>query len=94
MRDVQWEWEESGLEAGEKGLKLCVLSSHTDLGAYTSAATCQLCDLRQVIEPLWAFSLICKLGKIIPPHRVVEKIKRDNPYKGLSTESINGSFYS
>lgn len=40
MRDVQWEREGSGLEAREKGLKLCVLSSHTDLGAHTGAATC------------------------------------------------------
>lgn len=40
MRDVQWEWQESGPEAKEKSLKLCVLSPHTDLGACTSAATC------------------------------------------------------
>lgn len=38
MREVQWESEESGLEAREKGLKLCVLNPHTDLGLCTSAA--------------------------------------------------------
>lgn len=59
----------------EEGPRLYVLSPYMDLGWCTSATTCWLCDLGQVIEPLWACFLICKMGKIIPPHRVDEKIK-------------------
>lgn len=62
------------LGAGEKGLSVDSPNPHTDLGS------CTRCYLPAVgcwagFEPLWACFLVDKVGEIVPPHKVVGKVK-------------------